>query len=153
MTQEYEPIKLNESTPAPKEDGIYLLTITFKPETKTLPLFKEGDEYLGADSTYSWGELVKELSTADEATIQSLADHDARIRAEATETTADTYIIHTPRILPLGVPVDRATLQSVWDAFVTPSQDSGEVQSIEMRALMASLRELYRALPEREGTQ
>lgn len=82
-----------------------------------------------------------------------LADHDAQIRAEATETTADTYIIHTPRILPLGVPVDRATLQSVWDAFVTPSQDSGEVQSIEMRALMASLRELYRALPEREGTQ
>ena len=85
MTQEYEPIKLNESTPAPKEDGIYLLTITFKPETKTLPLFKEGDEYLGADSTYSWGELVWELSTADEATIQSLAAHDAQIRAEAWE--------------------------------------------------------------------
>ena len=87
MTQEYEPIKLNESTPEPREDGIYLLTITFKPETKTMPLFKDGNEYLGADSSYSWEELVKELSTADEATIQSLADHDAQIRADALRLT------------------------------------------------------------------
>lgn len=85
MTQEHEPIKLNKSTPEPKENGIYLLTITFKPETKTVPLYKDGDEYLGADSSYSWGELVKELSTADEATIQSLAAHDAQIRAEALD--------------------------------------------------------------------
>ena len=92
MTQEYEPIKLNESTPEPREDGIYLLTITFKPETKTMPLFKDGNEYLGADSSYSWEELVKELSTADEATIQSLADHDAQIRAEASCDIKDSEI-------------------------------------------------------------
>ncbi|MEE8701776.1 hypothetical protein [Bifidobacterium crudilactis] len=83
MTQEHEPIKLNESTSEPKENGIYLLAITFNPETKTMPLYKDGNEYLGADSSYSWGELVKELSTADEATIQSLSDHDAQIRAGA----------------------------------------------------------------------
>lgn len=95
MTQEHEPIKLNESTSEPKENGIYLLAITFKSETKTMPLFKDGDEYLGADSSYSWGELVKELSTADEATIQSLSDHDAQIREEALshadDSTSDGY--------------------------------------------------------------
>lgn len=83
MTQEYTPIRLNEDTPEPREDGVYLLTITFKSETKTMPLYKDGNEYFGADSTYSWEEMVKELSTADEVTIQSLAAHDAQIRAEA----------------------------------------------------------------------
>lgn len=85
MTQDYEPIKLTESTPEPKENGIYLLTITLKSETETMPLYKDGNVYFGADSTYSWGEMVKELSMADEVTIQSLAAHDAQIRAEALD--------------------------------------------------------------------
>lgn len=82
-----------------------------------------------------------------------MTEHDERVRAEAIESAADTYTIHTPKIWPLGIPVNKATLQSVWDVFVKPEQDSGRVQSIEMRALMACLRELYRALPGREDIQ
>jgi hypothetical protein len=37
MTQSYEPIKITDSTPEPKEDGIYLLTITQCGERYSVP--------------------------------------------------------------------------------------------------------------------
>lgn len=51
-----------------------------------------------------------------------------------------TVVIPVPTILPLGVEIGPQGVQDVWDAFVTPHQESGEVQSMEMRSLMAILR-------------
>ena len=77
MTQDYEPIELNENTPEPTADGIYLLTITMVDETRTYPVMKEGDMWLT--------DLLSETPQADRVTIQSLVAHDAQIRAEAWE--------------------------------------------------------------------
>lgn len=84
MTQDYAPIELNENTPEPTADGIYLLTITMGDETRTYPATKEGDMWL-TDDDCKWKDLLSEMSQADMVTIQSLAAHDAQIRADAWE--------------------------------------------------------------------
>lgn len=84
MTQDYAPIELNENTPEPTADGIYLLTITMGDETRTYPATKEDDMWL-TDGDCTWKDLLSEMSQADRVTIQSLAAHDDQIRAEALD--------------------------------------------------------------------
>lgn len=55
-----------------------------------------------------------------------------------------------PTIAPLGIEMSRDGVREVWDAFVKPKQDSGELQSVEDRALMAILRAVYEGLPATE---
>lgn len=54
-------------------------------------------------------------------------------------------------VAPLGQEIDRDGVRMVWDTFVKPVQDSGDLQSIEDRYLMACLRSLYISLPPTEG--
>ena len=84
MIQNFEPIEITDSTPEPIENGIYLLTITVGDETRTYPATKEGDRWL-TDGDCTWKDLLSEMSQADRVTIQSLAAHDAQIRAEALD--------------------------------------------------------------------
>ena len=53
-------------------------------------------------------------------------------------------------IAPLGIPLDRNIVREVWDTYIKPGQDAGEVQSGEERALMACLRTVYISLPPTE---
>lgn len=55
-----------------------------------------------------------------------------------------------PRVLPLGIEVDRDAVREVWDTFVKPIQERGDLQSVEDRILMAILRSVYAALPATE---
>jgi len=57
-----------------------------------------------------------------------------------------TITIPLPLVAPLGVPVNCAALQDVWDTFVKPDQAAGNPQSAEMRILMAVLRAVYEGL-------
>jgi hypothetical protein len=88
MTQDYEPIELNEETPEPTADGIYLLTITMGDETRTYPVTKAGDMWL-TDDYCTWKDLLSEMSQADRVTIQPLAAHDADVRDKALTLTDD----------------------------------------------------------------
>lgn len=45
--------------------------------------------------------------------------------------------IPEPTVAPLGVEITRDEVREVWDTFVKPDQDAGNVQSIEMRILTA----------------
>lgn len=92
MTQEYTPIELNEDTPEPTADGIYLLIITMGDETRTYPATKEGDMWL-TDDDCTWKDLLSEMSQADRVTIQSLAAHDAQVRDKALSLTDDELAI------------------------------------------------------------
>ena len=87
----YEPIELTDDTPEPTADGIYLLTITMGDETRTLPTTKAGDMWL-TDDYCTWKDLLSEMSQADRVTIQSLAAHDAQIRAKAWDEGHRTAI-------------------------------------------------------------
>lgn len=51
-----------------------------------------------------------------------------------------TLVIPVPEMAPFGVEIGASGVQDVWDAFVKPTQEAGEVQSVEMRTLMAILR-------------
>lgn len=62
-------------------------------------------------------------------------------------------LIPVPLVAPLGQEVDAAGVQMVWDTFVKPGQDRGDLQSIEDRYLMAILRAAFAGLSaEREST-
>jgi hypothetical protein len=64
----------------------------------------------------------------------------------------ETITIPVPRVLPLGWEIrDTAVVQDVWDAFVKPAQEAGEMQSGEMRCLMAILRAVYAGLEGDRG--
>ena len=56
-----------------------------------------------------------------------------------------------PTVRPLGQEVSRDEVRAVWDTWVKPAQDSGEIQSIEDRILMAILRAVYEGLPATES--
>jgi len=57
--------------------------------------------------------------------------------------------IPIPRVRPLGIPVDTVSgVQEVWDAFIKPAQDRGDIQSVEERVLMAILRAVYQGIDE-----
>jgi hypothetical protein len=92
MTQDYEPIELDENTTEPTADGIYLLTITMGDGTRTYPTTKGGGMWL-TDDYYTWKDLLSEMSQADRVTIKSLAAHDAEIRDKALALTDDELSI------------------------------------------------------------
>ena len=58
----------------------------------------------------------------------------------------NTVNITVPTIAPMGVEVTPGIVREVWDTFVKPDQDAGNLQSGEMRALMAILRAVYEGL-------
>ena len=82
MTQDYQPIEITESTPEPTEDGIYLIT---SPKTGEAVIALDHV----SDRTFSWSDFETsdhwEVMREDNIgfAIQSLAAHDAQIRAEA----------------------------------------------------------------------
>ena len=86
MTQDYEPIEITESTPEPKENGIYLLTITQCGERYCVPVWRD-EIWRDIEGDHMWSELVDSIKNTGNPTIQSLAAHDAQIRAEALEFT------------------------------------------------------------------
>lgn len=65
-------------------------------------------------------------------------------------TDRKTFECPVPTMAPLGVELDRDAVREVWDTFVKPGQDRGDLQSIEDRALMAILRAVYEGLPPTE---
>lgn len=60
--------------------------------------------------------------------------------------TENTVEIPMPVVAPLGIEVTPSGVQAVWDTFVKPQQDRGEIQSIEDRTLMAILRAVHAGL-------
>ena len=91
MTQYYEPIELNENTPEPKEKrSYYLVAMEYNGVTDYKLLYFNSLLWFGIGShgPVAWP-TVLELLLSDIAgvdgtvTIQSLADRDAQIRAEA----------------------------------------------------------------------
>jgi hypothetical protein len=64
----------------------------------------------------------------------------------------ETVTIPVPQLAPFGEPINNPdVVQEVWDTFVKPSQDAGELQSIEMRALMAILRAVHKGLQDAQA--
>jgi len=59
---------------------------------------------------------------------------------------SSTFTAPVPQVAPFGHEVTAPMVQDVWDAFVKPDQDAGNVQSSEMRVLMAILRATYEGL-------
>lgn len=57
-----------------------------------------------------------------------------------------TITIPVPTVAPMGWEANSASVQEVWDTFVKPDQDAGNVQSGEMRVLMAVLRSVYEGM-------
>ena len=88
MTQDYEPIEITESTPEPKENGIYLLTITQCGERYCVPVWRD-ELWRDIEGDHTWSELVDSIKNTWNPTIQSLAAHDAQIRAEALTLTEE----------------------------------------------------------------
>lgn len=82
MTQGYEPIELTDDMPEPKDEGTYFL-FSENISRYLMPIFHDGDYWELADSTCSWSELIGGRNKQERITIQSLAAHDAQIRAEA----------------------------------------------------------------------
>lgn len=67
-------------------------------------------------------------------------------RAEVKKTGTQIIEIPHPGVAPFGVPLVASAIQEVWDVFVKPDQDAGNIQSIEMRCLMAVLRSVHQGL-------
>jgi hypothetical protein len=86
MTQGYEPIELTDDMPEPKDEGTYFL-FSENISRYLMPIFHDGDYWELADTTCSWSELIGGRNKQERITIQSLAAHDARIRAEALRLT------------------------------------------------------------------
>ncbi len=67
--------------------------------------------------------------------------------------TDKTLIIPVPLVAPIGWEIDDVKLvQEVWDTFVKPEQEAGNVQSGEMRMLMAILRAVAAGLEAKATT-
>jgi hypothetical protein len=95
MTQDYAPIELNENTPEPKEKhSYYLVAVEYNGVTDYKLLYFNSLLWFGIGShgPVAWP-TVLELLLSDIAgvdgtvTIQSLADHDTQIRADALTLT------------------------------------------------------------------
>lgn len=92
MTQDYEPIELNENTPEPKEKrSYYLVAVEYNGVTDYKLLYFESLLWRGiSHEPVAWsivrGLLLSGIAGVDgTVTIQSLAAHDAQIRAEALD--------------------------------------------------------------------
>ncbi len=84
MTQDYEPVEFTESTPEPKEDGLFLI---YENGTAVVSMlhdsaFEPTHTWLCDGYWEKWSHLAKNHSPREYVTIQSLAAHDAQIRAE-----------------------------------------------------------------------
>ncbi|MFT8359255.1 hypothetical protein [Bifidobacterium aquikefiri] len=80
MIQNLEPIELNESTPEPKKEGHYLLRNGSAMLLVTKEVFLGPDWYDCDFTKKTWDEICRCWIGY---TIQSLAAHDAQIRAKA----------------------------------------------------------------------
>ncbi|MGY4543277.1 hypothetical protein ACVWY0_003210 [Arthrobacter sp. UYNi723] len=71
-----------------------------------------------------------------------------------SDSTAEkSLIIPIPLVAPIGWEIDDVKLvQEVWDTFVKPDQEAGNVQSGEMRMLMAILRAVADGLETKATT-
>ena len=92
MTQDHAPIELNENTPEPKENhSYYLVAVEYNGVTDYKLLYFESLLWRGiSHEPVVWpivrGLLMSGIAGVDgTVTIQSLAAHDAQIRAEAWE--------------------------------------------------------------------
>lgn len=98
--------------------------------------------------------------TPEQVVAEALAAGDSEPRAGRYEQTMADVAVRALRdagrllgpiqVAPLGWELDRDGVRGVWDTFVKPQQESGELQSIEDRMLMAILRAVYVALPPTE---
>jgi hypothetical protein len=120
---------ITKDMPEPKEPGIYFVTGhggSFD------VLEREPDEYgrshwkTFGDDTYSWAQIIEWWHWANDLhhyTIESLAEHDKRIRREALTATDD----------------ELAVMEAAFDASIEKWEDDGiEAMSIAMEALAKS---------------
>ncbi|GAA6122602.1 hypothetical protein BPY_07100 [Bifidobacterium psychraerophilum] len=97
MTQDYEPIKIIESTPEPEEYGLYVAKYKngeFRFFERCQCAFDTGDSVDYWSTTddsddWTWQEVRNELKGG---AIQSFTAHDAQIRAEAWDEGHRTAI-------------------------------------------------------------
>ena len=84
MTQYYEPIEITESTPEPSDGAEFFLTDKDDDYSTVATVTEDGWFLPGYESEFFWEEIRdKHIGWR----IQSLAAHDAQIRAEAMELT------------------------------------------------------------------
>lgn len=105
MTQDYEPIKLALGVPEPEEYGVYLVfdaqghieTLVRKVQVLYhTPRWDVDEEF------YEWYLFRREWSGYS---IQSLADHDAQVRAEALALTDNKWLDASESIEAIFEPV------------------------------------------------
>jgi hypothetical protein len=92
MTQEYEPIKLTESTPEPEDRGLYLIMESDSPVIVD-SFWLDTNGFLYEGEVYSWSEIL-DIHADKHALYRlvSLAAHDAQIRAdEHVRAMEDAY--------------------------------------------------------------
>lgn len=93
------------------------------------------------------GELMDLQAIGSHAERSSLVSKICKRNEKRLEDDRTWILIPTPSVAPLGVPVDKKEfVQEVWDSFIKPRQESGELQSAEERVLMAILRAVYEGL-------
>jgi hypothetical protein len=86
MTQGNEPIELTELTPEPKEEGFYLLSD--KDSGRIVDCWShDTDRHFSWSDMESWGTWETMRKESLGWSLQSLAAHDAQIRAEALTLT------------------------------------------------------------------
>ncbi|MEE8702030.1 hypothetical protein [Bifidobacterium crudilactis] len=87
MTQEYEPIKLTESTPEPEDRGLYLIMESDSPVVVD-SFWLDTNGFLYEGEAYSWSEIL-DIHADKHALYRlvSLAAHDVQIRTEALKLT------------------------------------------------------------------
>jgi hypothetical protein len=67
----------------------------------------------------------------------------------SAKSETKTMMIPVPLVMPLGWPLEnKKVVEEVWDVFVKPAQERGDLPSIEMRCLVAILRAVYEGMPE-----
>ncbi|MDN5971842.1 hypothetical protein [Bifidobacterium crudilactis] len=104
MTQDYEPIKITESTPEPADGSFYFLTDTDDDYLTIATVTEDGWFLPGYESEFFWEEIRdKHIGWR----IQSLAAHDAQIRAEALELSDKEHDIATQAIIDSLTSSDR----------------------------------------------
>lgn len=82
MKKDYEPVELTDDTPEPKDEGIYFL---YSPciAPNLVFLYHSSEDWELVGETVTWLELIKGRNMKEKITIQSLANHDIQMRAEA----------------------------------------------------------------------
>lgn len=105
------------------------------------------------------GEFVSDLDDGGQSFCVKIVDHPGlyhenskgkqKLRAEVDGPGELANLdVAWPRVAPLGTPVSRSGVKDVWEAFITPIQESGQPPSVEARSLLAILRHVRAAMPE-----